>query len=110
MGWSDLSDEQKTGYGGSILLTIGNFLPIFCILGFCISYIDGDGIFIFFLGLISLYLVYSERFRGLIATGGVSLVILINGPLSLGFSFLGYGIYVLLAGVGLVFYTAWKTW
>ena len=110
MNLSDLSNEQKTGYGGSLLLIVGNFLPIICIFGICINYINGDGMFIFLLGLVSLYLVYSERFRGLAATGGISFVILLNGPLSLGFGFLGFGIYVLLTGVGLVLYTCWKTW
>ena len=54
MDLSDLSNEQKTGYGGSLLLIIGNFLPIICIFGICISYINGDGMFIFLLGLISI--------------------------------------------------------
>ena len=110
MGFEDMSIEQKTGYGGSLLLVVGNFLPILCVFGFCISYIDGDGIFILILGLISAYLVYSERFRGLVATGGISLVILAQGPLSIGFSFLGVGAYVLLAGVALVLYTAYSEW
>ena len=110
MDLSNLSNEQKTGYGGSLLLIVGNFLPIICIFGICISYINGDGLFIFLLGLVSLYLVYSERFRFLAATGGISFLILANGPLSWGFGLLGFGVYVLLAGVGLVLYTCWKTW
>ncbi len=118
MDFEDMSMAQKTGYGGSLLLVVGNFLPIFCVFGFCVNYMDGefptDGFFILVMGLISAYLVNSDNYRGLAATGGISLAILIQGPvdaaLDVGFDFIGYGFYVLFAGVALVLYTAYSEW
>ena len=116
MDWSVLSEHEKSGYVGSLLLIIGPFLSVACVPLFgCFNYIDDgrDGIFILGLGLISAYLIKREKFKGLAVTGGLSFLIIfsfwsdISGEEMIS---TGNGVWVIMAGSIAVCYTSWKAW
>ena len=107
MDWNDLNEHEKTGYVGSLMLIVGPFLPVACVFGICINYIEGDGQIILVLGLISAYLVKTERFKGLAGTGGISLLIILNFLSEISGAI---GAYTILAGSALVCYTSWNAW
>ena len=105
--WEDLTDYEKSGYVGSLLLIVGPFLPVACIFGICINYIEGDGQIILVLGFISAYLVKIGKFKGLAVTGGISLLIILNFLSEISGAI---GAYVILTGSALVCYTSWNAW
>jgi len=75
-------DLRRTlGMLGSSILILGVFAPIvrFPIVGEITFFKngEGDGTIILVLGVISLILVFANKFRALIATGGLSLVLLL---------------------------------
>ena len=108
--WEDLSDYEKSGYVGSLLLIVGPFLPLACVFGMCFNYIlggEGDGMIILVLGLISAYLVKIGKFKGLAATGGISLLMILNFLSEISGAI---GAYTILVGSALVCYTSWNAW
>ena len=107
MDWNDLNEHEKTGYVGSLMLIVGPFLPVACVFGICINYIEGDGQIILVLGLISAYLVKTEKFKGLAGTGGISHLIILNFLSEISGAI---GAYTILAGSALVCYTSWNAW
>jgi len=110
MDWNDLNEHEKTGYVGSLMLIFGPFLPVACVFGICFNYIlggEGDGMIILVLGLISAYLVKTERFKGLAGTGGISLLIILSFLSEISGAI---GAYTILAGSALVCYTSWNAW
>tara|TARA_B100000959_G_scaffold282801_1_gene350047 strand:- start:945 stop:1550 length:606 start_codon:yes stop_codon:yes gene_type:complete len=114
MDWNDLNGHEKTGYVGSLMLIVGPFMPVACVPLFgCFNYIDGDGIFILALGLISTYLVKVERFKSLAISGGLSLLIILSFWADISGEDLisaGSGLWVILAGSIIVCYTSWNAW
>lgn len=76
----DLSKKQKLGIAGSLLLFFGAFTPIISMpmIG-NVSYFHngkGDGVIILVLAIISLFLVFKNKYEKLFITGGLSLLIL----------------------------------
>jgi ABC-type multidrug transport system permease subunit len=79
-------NNRILGIIGSALLILGLFLPIISFLGFGVSYFDGiksspaqawSGILLLLLGIASLYCALTNKYKILIATGAVSLGLLI---------------------------------
>ncbi len=122
-----LKDSQKIGYLGAILLIVGPFLPVVTFSSIfgttSITYISGDGSIIFILGLISLLLAYSSRYRWLWLTGGISSVLIIQFAYNIYFGLITYinrdyssdmgavrfgsGLFVMCLGCVATLYAAW---